>query len=107
MPQSPSEKAQAQPGSHTRSTPEKTDPNDSAQARQPQTSVTPVEPEDPKVNGNSDAQKNALDLNVGRHQESGGAGTAGHQSERHLETSAGQHATGSYTEEKSPDRKKA
>jgi hypothetical protein len=67
---------------------------------QPQTSVHPVEPEDPKETGTSDSQKSALHLNVGRQQDAGHAGQPGHQAEEHPATPAGQHATGSFTDKR-------
>jgi hypothetical protein len=41
-----------------------------------------------------------LNLNVGRHQDTGQAGQPGHQAEEHPATPAGQHATGSFTDKK-------
>ncbi|MGA7524965.1 MAG: hypothetical protein WBW84_21120 [Acidobacteriaceae bacterium] len=100
MPRSSSDKLHPQPGSHTDVAPGTRAHNDKASAQQPETSVHPLEPEDPKVTGTSHSQKRALDLNVGRHQESGGAGSPGHQAEEHPDTPAGQHATGSFTDKK-------
>ncbi|HEY1810611.1 MAG TPA: hypothetical protein VGG42_18765 [Acidobacteriaceae bacterium] len=90
-------KLHPQSGSHTDSAPGTRTHDEKASARQPQTSVHPVEPEDPKATGTSQSQKDALDLNVGRHQEVGNAGEPGHQAEEHPATPAGQHATGSFT----------
>ena len=60
-----------------------------ASAQQPATSVHPVEPEDARVTGTSRSlQRRVLGLNV-----DGGHG------QRHPETPAGQHATGSFTGE--------
>ncbi|HEX3986888.1 MAG TPA: hypothetical protein VHX13_09795 [Acidobacteriaceae bacterium] len=78
---------------------------DKASARQPQTSVHPVEPEDPKETRTSESQKHALNLNVGRQQDADHAGHPGHQAEEHPATPAGQHATGSFTDRK--DRRKS
>lgn len=75
-------------------------PRSPADKAQPQTSVHPVEPEDPKATATSDAQKSALHLNVGRHQDIDHAGQPGHQAEEHPSTPAGQHATGSFTDKK-------
>jgi hypothetical protein len=102
MSHSSDDKARSQSGSHTDTAPH----NDKASA-QPQTSVHPIEPEDPKATGNAASQKRALDLNVGRHQESGSPGSPGHQAEEHPATTAGQHATGSFTGNKSTGRKSA
>ncbi len=87
-----SDKGQNTPGSQAH--------NNQDSARQPQTSVHPVEPEDPKATGTSHSQKRALNLNVGRHQDTGQAGQPGHQAEEHPATPAGQHATGSFTDKK-------
>lgn len=99
MSRSSSDKLHPQAGSYTHAAPGRAQ-NDKASARQPQTSVHPVEPEDPRVSATSDSQKKALDLNVGRHQDADHAGHPGHQAEEHPSTSAGQHATGSFTDKK-------
>lgn len=58
-----------------------------ASAQQPETSVHPVEPEDARVTGTSRSlQRRVLGLNV-----------EGNQGQPHPETTAGQHATGSFT----------
>ncbi|MGA8532037.1 MAG: hypothetical protein WB622_20100 [Acidobacteriaceae bacterium] len=88
----------SQSGSHTDPAPGKRAHDDKASAQQPQTSVHPVEPEDPKATSTSDSQKRALDLNVGRHSDAGHGGHPGHQAEEHPATPAGQHATGSFTD---------
>lgn len=96
MPHSSSDKLHPEPGSYTHAEAH----DNKGSERQPQTSVHPVEPEDPKVTGTSDSQKQALDLNTGRHQEADNAGRPGHQAEEHPSTTAGQHATGSFTDKK-------
>lgn len=98
MSNSSSEKVHPQSGSFAHNVPETPPPTDKTQ--QLQTSVHPVEPEDPKGAGTSDSQKAALDLNVGSHRDADHAGQPGHQAEEHPETSAGQHATGSFTDRK-------
>ncbi len=54
--------------------------------RKAATSVQPVESEAPSQTGGKGAEHRALDLNV-----------AGKQAQRHPDTPAGQHATGSFT----------
>ncbi|MFZ0273844.1 MAG: hypothetical protein WB524_16070 [Acidobacteriaceae bacterium] len=77
---------------HSRSVEEK------ASAQKPETSVHPVEPEDPKTTGAGHArQRRVLGLNVGE----------GGHAQQHPETTAGQHATGSFTggtEKKDPKK---
>lgn len=101
MSHSSAEKMRPQSGSHTGPAPGTRAHDDEASAQQPQTSVHPVEPEDPKATSTSDAQKRALDLNVGGHGDGGQGGHPGHQAEEHSATAAGQHATGSFTDKKS------
>ncbi|HEX3661301.1 MAG TPA: hypothetical protein VHU89_07705 [Acidobacteriaceae bacterium] len=101
MTHSSSDKIHPQSGSHTDPAPGTRAHNEKAAAQQPQTSVHPVEPEDPKATGTSQSQKRALDLNVGRQREADNAGHPGHQAEEHPATPAGQHATGSFTDRKS------
>jgi hypothetical protein len=66
--------------------------DDSAQektsSQKPETSVHPAEPEDPKTAGAGREQRRVLGLNVG---------VSGH-GQQHPETTAGQHATGSFTD---------
>jgi hypothetical protein len=100
MSHSSADKIHPQSGSHADPGPGTSAHNDKDPAQQPQTSVHPVEPEDPKATGSSQSQRRALDLNVGG-QESGHAGQPGHQAEEHPATPAGQHATGSFTDKKS------
>ncbi|MFZ0631731.1 MAG: hypothetical protein WA399_02755 [Acidobacteriaceae bacterium] len=100
MSHSSSDKLHSQSGSHTDAAPGTRAHNDKASTQQSQTSVQPVEPEDPRETGTSHSQNRALDLNAGRHQESRGAGKPGHQAEEHPESPAGQHATGSFTDKK-------
>ena len=101
MSHSSSDKLHSQSGSHTDPDPGSQAHSDKAPAQQPQTSVHPVEPEDPKATGSSRSQKHALDLNVGHQNDAGHAGHPGHQAEEHPAMPAGQHATGSFTDKKS------
>jgi hypothetical protein len=77
-------------GSHTR--PDRNSREENASPQKPETSVHPVElpiePDDAKVTGTSRSlQRRVLGLNVG----------AGGHAVPHPETTAGQHATGSFT----------
>jgi hypothetical protein len=58
-----------------------------ASPQKSETSVHPAEPEDAKTTGAADAQRRVLGLNVGE----------GGHAQQHPETTAGQHATGSFT----------
>jgi hypothetical protein len=63
-------------------------PSGKSSAQRPETSVHPVEPEDPKAAGADHQQQR----HVLRHNIEGG------QAQEHPETPAGQHATGSFTD---------
>lgn len=97
---SSSDKIHPQPGSYTHADPRVAAQTEKASGQKRQTSVHPVEPEDPRTTGTSDSQKQALDLNTGRQREVDNAGQPGHQAEEHPSTPAGQHATGSFTDKK-------
>lgn len=99
MPRSSNDKVHSQAGSHTDAPPASRAHNEKASAQQPENSVHPVEPEDPKVVGSSQTQKRVLAGNVDG-QQRGRAGQPGHQAEEHPATTAGQHATGSFTDKK-------
>lgn len=101
MSRSSSDKVHPQPGTYTHAAPGTQAHEAKASIQQPQTSVHPVEPEDPKAATTSGSQKKALGLNVDRHHEADNAGKPGHQAEEHPESSSGQHATGSFTDKKS------
>lgn len=95
MPRSSAAKVQSKPGSHHDPDPRSREHEDKATAQQPATSVHPVEPpiepDDAKVTGTSPSlQRRVLGLNV-----------EGGQAQEHPETPAGQHATGSFTGNKS------
>lgn len=92
-------KLHPQPGSHTDPAPGASAHENKASSHQPQTSVHPVEPEDPKTSTSRSRQSDALGLNVDG-AERGHEGQPGHQAEEHPATPPGQHATGSFTEKK-------
>jgi hypothetical protein len=97
MPRSSTGKLHSQPGSHHRSGSGTQQHEEKSTAEQPQTSVHPAEPEDAYLTGTSRSlQRRVLGLNVG-----------GKQAQEHPETTAGQHATGSFTGKKSSRRKSA
>jgi len=87
MPRSSAAKAETQPGSHSRPAPESAQHEEETSAKQPPSSVNPVEPEDAHVTGTSRSlQRRVLGLNV-----------EGKQAHGHPENPPAQHATGSFT----------
>lgn len=100
MSHSSGDQVHPQSGSQTHAAPRTSADRQKASAEQPQTSVHPVEPQDPKASGSSRATQNdALGVNVDDRNKAS-AGHPGRQAEEHPATPAGQHATGSFTGKK-------
>lgn len=97
MPRSSAGQSGSETGSHHHSGAGTKKHEEKATAEQPQTSVHPAEPEDAYLTGTSRSlQRRVLGLNVG-----------GKQAQEHPETTAGQHATGSFTGRKPGRRRSA
>lgn len=89
-------KVQPQRGSENRPAPASHSHEDRAAAQQSSASVHPVEPEDARKTGTSrSVQRRVLGQNV-----------EGEQAHEHPETPAGQHATGSFTGDKSGGKRR-
>ena len=87
MPHASTSRLHSRAGSRTSAAPDSREHKEKASTLKPETSVHPIEPEDPKVTSISHSeQKRVLRQNV----EDG-------QARQHPETPAGQHATGSFS----------